>query len=193
MGAGPAGDGKHTPPRPPCPRAPTPRRSTNVANYQPIGSLCPTWDWCLPNNGHGSDPCCADPCALASQYNGAVNEHQYAATLTHFFSAAGFQPQVVIDTGRSGVANMRSECANWCNIRGRYARVLPNWCRTCVAPDLHWPHASLARTPACVCVLPRVCSGAGQVPTTNTSAPTIDAYMWLKTPGGRGCAAWGWE
>lgn len=41
--------------------------STNVANYQPIGVACQTWDWCLPNNNHGSDPCCNDPCHLASQ------------------------------------------------------------------------------------------------------------------------------
>lgn len=128
--------------------------STNVANYQPVGQPCPTWDWCLPNNGHQSDPCCYDPCDLSSQYNGAVNEHQYAQTIIHFAQQAGLNdPHVVIDTGRAGVANMRQNCANWCNIRG---------------------------------------SGAGVIPTTNTSDSTgaIDAYYWLKTPGeSDGCTA----
>ena len=30
----------------------------------------------------------------------------------------GFVPHMIIDTGRNGVAGMRSDCANWCNIRG---------------------------------------------------------------------------
>ena len=34
--------------------------STNVANYQPLGVACPTFDWCLPNS-HPNDACCEDP------------------------------------------------------------------------------------------------------------------------------------
>merc|ERR1712151_145992 len=29
-----------------------------------------------------------------------------------------FEPHMIIDTGRNGVDNMRSDCAHWCNIRG---------------------------------------------------------------------------
>lgn len=43
------------------------------------------------------------------RYNGAVNEHQYAATLVQFFGQAGFaNAHVVIDTGRAGVPGMRT-------------------------------------------------------------------------------------
>lgn len=85
--------------------------STNVANYQPIGisawalaascrarlrpsaahrpsplpAVCPTFDWCL-NNAHPGDPCCADPCNLASQYNPSVNEHNYVLQLSKAFA-----------------------------------------------------------------------------------------------------------
>ena len=30
----------------------------------------------------------------------------------------GFNPKMIVDTGRNGVANMRKDCANWCNARG---------------------------------------------------------------------------
>ncbi len=49
--------------------------STNVANYQPLGVACPTFDWCLPNN-HPNDACCEDPCHVEGQYDPAVQEHQ---------------------------------------------------------------------------------------------------------------------
>jgi len=31
----------------------------------------------------------------------------------------------IIDSGRNGVADMRSDCANWCNIRGAGVGLLP--------------------------------------------------------------------
>jgi cellulose 1,4-beta-cellobiosidase len=99
--------------------------STNVANYQPIGTLCP-WqssdgsrnDYCL-NNQHQSDACCADPCKLESQWNPGNNELNYAYSLQKNFAlSTGWTPYVIIDTGRNGVSDMRSDCANWCNPRG---------------------------------------------------------------------------
>uniref|UniRef100_A0A6B2L654 Glucanase n=1 Tax=Arcella intermedia TaxID=1963864 RepID=A0A6B2L654_9EUKA len=89
--------------------------STNVANYQPLGVQCPQVGWCL-NNQHQSDPCCADPCRLESQWNPAQNELNYVMELAAQFPSAS--PHFVIDTGRNGVPNMRADCANWCNIRG---------------------------------------------------------------------------
>jgi len=129
--------------------------STNVANYQPIGELCP-WeskssptrnDYCLQGGSGGNSSCCSDPCKLESQWNPANNELNYAQALqvTMSLKIAGFKPMMVIDTGRNGVADMRSDCSNWCNPRG---------------------------------------AGVGYVATTKTANTTIvDAYYWLKTPG----------
>ena len=65
--------------------------STNVANYQPLGEMCP-WqsndgirnDYCLMNQ-HQEDSCCADPCKLESQWNPANNELNYVSGLYHAF------------------------------------------------------------------------------------------------------------
>jgi len=99
--------------------------ATNVANYQPLGMQCP---WCPDqgfrngfclNNKHQDHPCCDDPCKLESQYNFGNNELNYAAGLVAGAqSVFGVDARVVIDTGRNGVADMRSTCANWCNPRG---------------------------------------------------------------------------
>jgi cellulose 1,4-beta-cellobiosidase len=87
--------------------------STNVANYQPIGKMCPQIDWCLPHNNRQSDECCNDPCKLSTQYNGCVNELNYVKLLGSYFPDKYF----IIDTGRNGVPNARQDCANWCNPR----------------------------------------------------------------------------
>ena len=127
--------------------------ATNVANYQPIGIMCPFQssggtrnDYCLGGQ-HQNDPCCADPCRLQPQYNPANNELNYVNELYRSFTAAmpSFTPHFVIDTGRNGVGNMRSSCANWCNIRGAGIGVPPTV--QTAAPTL------------------------------------VDAYFWLKTPG----------
>jgi cellulose 1,4-beta-cellobiosidase len=96
--------------------------STNVANYQPLGIQCQGSNWCL-NGQHQSDPCCADPCRLESQYNPANNELNYVAEVAAAFSS--WNPHFVIDTGRNGVADMRKDCANWCNVRGAGIGLLP--------------------------------------------------------------------
>jgi len=98
--------------------------ATNVANYQPLGTQCPEVGWCL-NGQHQSDPCCADPCRLEGQYNPANNERNYILELEKVFSWMSPSPHFIIDTGRNGVANMRSDCANWCNIRGAGVGYLP--------------------------------------------------------------------
>jgi len=51
-----------------------------------LSSVCPTFDWCL-NNAHPGDPCCADPCNLASQYNPSVNEHNYVLEMSKAFAS----------------------------------------------------------------------------------------------------------
>mmetsp|Transcript_34574 Transcript_34574/g.73653 ORF Transcript_34574/g.73653 Transcript_34574/m.73653 type:complete len:498 (+) Transcript_34574:162-1655(+) len=92
--------------------------ATNVAGYQGLGELCPTYDYCL-NHAHPEHPCCADPCGLIDDWNPSHNEVMYAKHLRHAFSSAGvFTPHVIIDTGRNGQDHMREQCKNWCNIRG---------------------------------------------------------------------------
>jgi len=87
--------------------------ATNVANYQPLGKMCPQVDWCLPHNNKLSDECCQDPCKLTTQYNGCVNELNYVQLLASYFPDKKF----IIDTGRNGVPGARQDCANWCNAR----------------------------------------------------------------------------
>ena len=87
--------------------------STNVANYQPLGKMCPQKDFCLPISGNQNNDCCSDPCKLTSQWNPANNEMNYVLQMSSYFSGKYF----IIDTGRNGVSNMRTDCANWCNIR----------------------------------------------------------------------------
>ncbi|CAE7153815.1 cel3, partial [Symbiodinium necroappetens] len=93
--------------------------ATNVAGYQYVGEVCEEYDWCL-NNAHPDDSCCQDPCGLTSEWNPSHNELQYALHLRKAMSEGirGFEPHMIIDTGRNGVAGMRTDCANWCNIRG---------------------------------------------------------------------------
>jgi len=99
--------------------------SDNVANYQPIGIMCQNTNWCL-NNQHPTDPCCSDPCRLLTQYNPANNEMNYVAEVVAAFQqSAGFTPYFVTDTGRDAVASERSDCANWCNIRGAGVGLTP--------------------------------------------------------------------
>jgi cellulose 1,4-beta-cellobiosidase len=104
--------------------------ATNTANYQPIGQLCPNLTsngqpYCLVSANQGQ-ACCADPCHLEGQYNPGNNELNYIANLNAAFTSAGITgKQYIIDSGRNGVANMRQDCANWCNIRGAGVGVQP--------------------------------------------------------------------
>jgi len=94
--------------------------ATNVANYQPLGSIvCPSPGTC--KGGMSSDPCCSDdPCSLQKDWNWGHNELNYVDVLDYKMKAAipGFAPGFVIDTGRNGRPDTRSDCGNWCNARG---------------------------------------------------------------------------
>lgn len=99
--------------------------TTNVANYQPLGKLCP-WEpdqgsrngYCL-NGKHANDTCCADACKLLSQWNPGNNELNYAHGVMKAAQAIlSWTATALIDTGRNGVADMRQDCSNWCNPRG---------------------------------------------------------------------------
>jgi len=103
--------------------------ATNTANYQTIGTMCTSTDqnYCLPGGaGNGKDACCADPCKEETQYNPCNNEMNYVKFLNISLSGVGINnAHFVTDTGRNGVANMRSDCANWCNIRGAGVGLTP--------------------------------------------------------------------
>jgi len=74
---------------------------TNLANYQPLGTLSST----------------DDPCNLKKDYNQAINEVIYVNLLSKTLDSAGIRDKrFVIDTSRNGVVNMRKDCSNWCNI-----------------------------------------------------------------------------
>ena len=92
--------------------------ASNVAGYQHLGKACGTYDYCLGGQ-HNDDECCADPCGLISEWNPSQNELNYALHLREAMSKGipGFIPHMIIDTGRNGVAGMRSQCKNWCNVR----------------------------------------------------------------------------
>ena len=97
--------------------------SVNVANYQPLGSPCPASSFPLSQycrRGQAEPPaCCRDMCHLIEQSSEANNELNYVQMLANQLHNFGvWSPHFVIDTGRNGVDDMRSDCSNWCNIRG---------------------------------------------------------------------------
>jgi len=106
--------------------------STDVSGYQPLGIMCP-WEpdtkyrnaYCL-NGKHQDDPCCYDPCGLEKDWDPANNELNYAQEL-HVAARGilGMDAHIITDTGRNGVSDMRADCADWCNIRGAGAGILP--------------------------------------------------------------------
>jgi len=128
--------------------------SSNVANYQTIGTPCPNsafddkmHNYCAAGGGGYGSECCKDDCNLLAQYSAGNNEYNYIQSMMKELNRAipYWTPHWVIDSGRAGQSGERSSCSNWCNIRG---------------------------------------AGVGLIPTSNTSLPTVvDAVFWLKTPG----------
>ena len=77
--------------------------ATNVGAYQPLGNLSST----------------ADPCNLTSQYNFAIDEAHYVEMLKEGLRVHGIDGMhYIIDTSRNGVTNQRTDCSNWCNVKG---------------------------------------------------------------------------
>jgi cellulose 1,4-beta-cellobiosidase len=111
--------------------------ATNVANYQSLGEMCPVYNYCL-NNAHPEASCCQDPCGLTKEWNPSNNENNYALHLRTAMSEGipGFTPHMIIDTGRNGVADMRTKCANWCNIRGAGIEMILILCACPLAADV---------------------------------------------------------
>jgi len=126
----------------------------NVANYQSIGIACPQVGWCL-NGQHQSDPCCYDPCRLESQYDPANNELNYVIEMAAAFQQAlGWTPYFVTDTGRNAVADERSNCANWCNIRGAGVGKVPTTTTPLPAIDAYYWLKTPGESDGCTQMLP---------------------------------------
>jgi len=101
--------------------------STNTANYQPLGSMSST----------------ADPCNLKSQYNNAINEVVYVNLLSQQLQSVGISGKgYIIDTSRNGVINERSNCSDWCNIKGAGFGIrpiaIPSGLGIGIVDALHW-------------------------------------------------------
>lgn len=77
--------------------------ASNTANYQALG------------NANSSD----DPCNLKSQYNFAIDEIHYLKLFDQKASQYGMSNlHYITDTSRNGQTRERSNCSNWCNIKG---------------------------------------------------------------------------
>ncbi|KAF9443221.1 glycoside hydrolase family 6 protein [Macrolepiota fuliginosa MF-IS2] len=72
--------------------------STNVSNY------------------NGYNPTTPDPIYGAGPDNPNWSEFRYAQALQPFLEARGLPAHFIIDQGRSGQQNIRSEGGNWCNV-----------------------------------------------------------------------------
>ena len=154
--------------------------ATNIGRYRPLGTPCPQEallaetplaDFCAPiTRNHGNraivnatapsspppPPCCRDSCGQVARGARGQNEHNYVQLLGAALRAAlpALRPYFVIDTARSGVDDMRSNCTSsagytsygdtGCNLRG---------------------------------------AGLGVWATASTALPDlIDSYFWLKSP-----------
>jgi len=71
--------------------------ATNVANYNSLSAASP------------------DP---ITQGNSNYDEIHYINALAPLLSSAGFPATFLVDQGRSGVQNIRSQWGDWCNVKG---------------------------------------------------------------------------
>ena len=84
--------------------------ASNTANYQPLGSITSTDDYC----------------DLKSQYNDCINEAIYIQYMDQEMTSAGITGKgYITDTARNGVPGARTHqescggpCCEWCNIDG---------------------------------------------------------------------------
>ncbi len=138
----------------------------NVANYQPLGIACPAAGWCSPNSNVGH-ACCADACNLVNQWNPSNNEHNYALTLSALFPGKRF----IIDTGRNGIGNSRTECANWCNPRGMGLGRYPTATTSLPIVDAYFWLKTPGESDGCTQYLP----SGGSCPRFDSACASVDS------------------
>jgi cellulose 1,4-beta-cellobiosidase len=115
---------------------------TNVANYNALTTSSP------------------DP---ITQGNSNYDEMLYITNLAPLLHSAGFAAQFIVDQGRSGVQNIRSQWGDWCNVKGAGFGIRPT------------TNTGSSLIDAIVWVKPGgECDG-----TSNTSAARYDAHCGL--------------
>ncbi|KAJ8600597.1 hypothetical protein CTAYLR_008195 [Chrysophaeum taylorii] len=156
--------------------------ATNVANYQGIGEPCGDSVDCRNDDAaRETEACCADPCDLLGQYNAGQNEHNYARLLVSAFKEAipGFDPHVIIDTGRNGNPSARTDCATWCNPRDVIVGEVPT--ADTLDPDIvdayYWLKTP-GESDGCTEILPSEddeFTAAGECPRYDQSCAAVDS------------------
>ena len=113
--------------------------------------------------------CLYDPCYNINSWNQVTGLLNYAYLLNTLFKdlkfKSGFGPGIIIDTGRNG-SPLPAELIERGKVLGTQLNK-PDF--SGVSPCGSWCNV--------------LNSTVGEKPTTNTAAPYIHAYMWLKTPG----------
>ena len=106
--------------------------------------------------------CCEDTCGLLDAHNSGFSELAYAQTLTRHAREAcdGFDPKVVIDTGRNGRGHAGSDCKEWCNIRDAGVGRVPSLATALEVVDAYLWLKTPGESDGCTLELP----GGGQCP-----------------------------
>ena len=97
---------------------------------QAIGEPCPDYVDCITTHADLGLECCKDPCGLLGEYNRANNEHNYARRLLAAMKNAmptSDHLKVVVDTGRNGNPEARTDCGSWCNARDASIGKIPTY------------------------------------------------------------------
>jgi cellulose 1,4-beta-cellobiosidase len=66
------------------------------------------------------NPYIADPRANYTEYNNAYDELHYAEVLSPFLTNNSLPAHFIIDQGRSGLQNTRTDWGEWCNVEAGF-------------------------------------------------------------------------
>lgn len=83
-----------------------------------------------------------------------MSEHQYVQVLEQYFKGQIATPKFIIDTGRNGVDGMRSDCANWCNVRGAGVGRIPTASTDLPSIDAYFWLKTPGESDGCTSTLP---------------------------------------
>ena len=66
------------------------------------------------------NPYIADPRANYTAYNNVYNELHYSEILSPYLANLSLPTRFIIDQGRSGLQNTRTNWGDWCNVEARF-------------------------------------------------------------------------
>ena len=87
------------------------------------------------------------------------------------FGASGWDPYFLVDTGRNGVGDMRSDCAHWCNARGAGVGRLPTTDTAIPAIDAYLWLKTPGESDGCTQTLP----DGSQCPRFDSECGSVDS------------------